>query len=75
MHVGFYNTENIRGRGAWQEKNGVVFHAGQQLIQDKKRYNLGGLDTKYSYVYNKAIDMPIEAPLIATEAGMIPKMS
>lgn len=73
-HVGFYNTENIRGRGAWQEKNGVVFHAGQQLIQDKKRYNLGGLDTKYSYVYNKAIDMPIEAPLLPTEAGMIPKM-
>lgn len=73
-HVGFYNTENIRGRGAWQEKSGVVFHAGQQLIQDKKRYNLGGLDTKYTYVYNKAIDMPIENPLSVGESAMISKL-
>lgn len=72
--VGYYDTENIRGRGAWQEKSGVVFHAGQQLISDKKRYNLGGLDTKFTYVYNKAIDMPIEDPLSMGESAMVAKL-
>jgi putative DNA primase/helicase len=73
-HVGFYNTDNIRGRGAWLEKNGVVFHAGQQLIQDNNRFGLGSLDTNYTYVYNKSIDMPIENPLSYGESAMLPKL-
>jgi putative DNA primase/helicase len=72
--LGFYDTHNIRGRGAWQEKQGVIFHTGNSLITGGQKYALDALKTEYTYEYRKAIEMPIEEPLSYGEAAMLPKL-
>ena len=72
--LGFYNTDNIRGRGAWQEKKGVVYHTGNELIFKEKRYKLGVLETEYTYEHRKNLNIPIEQPLTAVEAAGLTKL-
>lgn len=72
--LGYYDTENIRGRGAWHDKNGILFHTGNQIISDNKRFSLGGIDTDYTYEHRKAIDIPVENPLLVDESGQLTKL-
>jgi putative DNA primase/helicase len=72
--LGYYNTENIRGRGAWQEKTGVIFHTGNQLISDNQRHGLGSIDTNYTYEHRKALNIPVEHPLSVQESAQLTKL-
>jgi putative DNA primase/helicase len=56
--VGYFDLQSIRGRGAWKESDRIIFHTGMQLLSEKIRYNLGSIDTDFTYEMRKNIRIP-----------------
>jgi putative DNA primase/helicase len=61
--VGYFDLQSIRGRGAWKESDRIIFHTGMQLLSEKIRYNLGSIDTDFTYEMRKNIRIPIETQM------------
>lgn len=72
--VGYFDLQSIRGRGAWKESDRIIFHTGMQLLSDKIRYNLGSIDTDFTYEMRKNIRIPIETSMDKLECSLLTKI-
>jgi len=72
--VGYFDLQNIRGRGAWKESDRIIFHSGMQLLSDRIRYNLGTIDTEFTYEMRKNIRIPIDTPMDKIESSLLTKI-
>lgn len=67
--VGTFNSEAIRGRGAWFDEGRSVLHLGNQLLVDNVNYKLHDLKTKFIYEKKPALEaLKISRPLSNDEA-------
>jgi putative DNA primase/helicase len=72
--VGYFDLQSIRGRGAWKESDRIIFHTGMQLLSDKIRYNLGSIDTEFTYEMRKNIRIPIENMMDKLECAKLTRL-
>jgi len=72
--VGYFDLQNIRGRGAWKESDRIIFHSGMQLLTNKCRFNLGTIETEYTYEMRKNIKIPIESAMDKMESSLLTKI-
>jgi len=72
--VGYFDLQSIRGRGAWKESDRIIFHTGMQLLSYKIRYNLGSIDTKFTYEMRKNIRIPIENSMDKLECAKLTRL-
>lgn len=66
--VGPFKPDNIRGRGAWVDRNRVVLHGGDMLIIDGEPEPLGLIESKYIYEAAQSLDFKTKDPLGKEEA-------
>ena len=69
--IGIYDSDRIRGLGAWEDKGRSVLHLGDVLVVDGKRTQLNAFKTRY--IYERAISIADEEikPLKASEAAKV----
>jgi putative DNA primase/helicase len=72
--VGYFDLQSIRGRGAWKESDRIIFHTGMQLLSEKIRYNLGSIDTEFTYEMRKNIRIPIENMMDKLECAKLTRL-
>jgi putative DNA primase/helicase len=72
--VGYFDLQSIRGRGAWKESDRIIFHTGMQLLSDKIRYNLGSIETEFTYEMRKNIRIPIENSMDKLECAKLTRL-
>jgi putative DNA primase/helicase len=72
--VGYFDLQSIRGRGAWKESDRIIFHTGMQLLSEKIRYNLGSIDTEFTYEMRKNIRIPIESSMDKLECAKLTRL-
>ena len=72
--VGYFDLQSIRGRGAWKESDRIIFHTGMQLLSEKIRYNLGSIDTEFTYEMRKNIRIPIENSMDKLECAKLTRL-
>ena len=72
--VGYFDLQSIRGRGAWKESDRIIFHTGMQLLSEKIRYNLGSIDTEFTYEMRKNIRIPIEGMMDKLECAKLTRL-
>jgi putative DNA primase/helicase len=72
--VGYFDLQSIRGRGAWKESDRIIFHTGMQLLSDKIRYNLGSIETEFTYEMRKNIRIPIENMMDKLECAKLTRL-
>lgn len=71
---GFFTPGNMRGRGAWIEKSGVVFNTGADIITAGAKIPISGFSTPYAYNrgdeirLDPALYMPDEAARVMAGA-------
>lgn len=58
-HIGIYDPERVRGRGAWFDDGRIVLHLGDRLIVDGKVKKITTIKSKYIY----EAEIPIEGSL------------
>lgn len=51
-----FDSRRVRGRGAWIDRDRVVFHAGNELIVEGEAVGIGRLES--DYVYTRGIRLP-----------------
>lgn len=63
--AGFFEHENIRGIGAWIDKNKMVYNTGKHLLIDGVLQPIGehSLQTSYLYQATKDIGLDLNSPL------------
>lgn len=64
---GIYDPTRIRGRGAWIDKNRLVYHHGSHLTVDGQHMRI--TDIKSGYVYPLGRSMPEPATAMTDEEG------
>jgi putative DNA primase/helicase len=70
LKVGIFNTEKIRGRGAWMDQGQPVFHNGGDLIVNGKTVNFNEFtDTKFIYEAGYNLGYTKTTPLKNTESS------
>ncbi len=62
---GIFDTERIRGRGAWIDDGRVVYHHGSHLSVDGERVGVTRIESQY--VYERAKSMPEPADTMLTD--------
>ena len=60
---GIYDPDRIRGRGAWFDRDSIVFHHGDYLTVDGKRKEVGNFGAHYVYEMQRQLPPPSEKPL------------
>jgi len=60
---GIFDTERIRGRGAWLDAGRVVYHHGSHLSVDGARTAVTSIQSSYVYELAKSMQMPAEVML------------
>lgn len=68
---GYFDSDRIRGRGAWRDEGRLVFHAGDRLIAGGVQMRLPDIDSNFAYQKKKALGFTMQEPLTATEARQI----
>lgn len=66
--VGVFNTDHIRGRGAWIDDHRVVVHSGDRLIVDGDTTAVTDLDSSYIYEVNQPLNLR-RGPAITPQQG------
>jgi putative DNA primase/helicase len=67
--IGVFDSDCIRGRGAWLDDGRVVFHLGDRLIVDGERHSvLKPPPSRYHYEQARHLDGPSDAPLSDKDA-------
>ena len=73
---GVFDSDRIRGRGAWVDANRVIFHLGMRMIVDNKEQTVShGLPSYYFYEHAKPLDGPSDTPLDDDQAMDIFKLA
>jgi len=62
---GFFTPGNMRGRGAWVEKSGVVFNTGADIISGGGKIPISGFATPYAY--NRGDEIRIDPELYMSD--------
>lgn len=57
---GIFDTEKIRGRGAWIDDGRVVYHHGSHLSVDGKPMDVTEIDSNYVYEMAKSMQLPAD---------------
>lgn len=60
--IGIYDTDRLRGRGAWFDAGRSVLHLGNRLIVDGEPVQIRSFDTEYIYESGKAYDLTAGQP-------------
>jgi putative DNA primase/helicase len=60
---GIYDPDRIRGRGAWFDRERIVFHHGNYLTVDGVEREIGSFDTHYVYEMQRQLPAPAENAL------------
>jgi putative DNA primase/helicase len=69
QQFGIFSEKNVRGRGAWHDKNRTVVHTGTHLIVNGVHVRLGDLDTKYIYEIGETLGFSCDNKLSVKEAN------
>jgi putative DNA primase/helicase len=71
-HVGVFDADRIRGRGAWLDDGRTVFHLGDRLIVDSEPHSvLTPPPTRFFYEQARRLDGPSATPLSDEDAMRI----
>ncbi|UNY40517.1 DNA primase [Pararheinheimera phage vB_PsoM_KLER1-1] len=63
--IGIYDTDRLRGRGAWFDAGRSVLHMGNRLIVDGLPFSIRDFQTDYIYESGKAYDLTAgQSPLV-----------
>ncbi len=68
--IGYFDSDNLRGRGAWIDKGRIVFHAGDKLFIDGQKRPLGK-PSNSKFIYEAGVPLEVDNllnPLSAKEA-------
>jgi putative DNA primase/helicase len=71
QQVGIFRGENIRGRGAWLDKEKVVIHTGDKIIVNGRVFDLGDYRSDYIYEQGGPLGYDIGNPLNKKEASLL----
>lgn len=71
---GYFSNDKMRGRGAWLDHGRIVVHTGTDLIIDGKKRGLGVDDTEFVYELGSALNLSVDDPLSADDAGKLSKV-
>jgi putative DNA primase/helicase len=71
MARGFFDDENVRGRGAWSDGKDVTIHAGDHLIINGRVTNLAKQKGRYVYQSGRPLHLNVDNPLTTAEANRI----
>ena len=72
--IGVFKARNIRGRGAWLDKNRTVLHVGHHLIVNGVPSPLGSIESKYIYEQSEPIEFDVNSPVGTAQAHKFVKM-
>ncbi len=71
-HIGYFNPDNIRGRGAWYDRGRSVFNVGDRLIVDGVQEHLSAVDSEFIYTRRRPMkDIDLRRTLADLEARKI----
>lgn len=68
QRAGVWDTDLIRGRGAWWDDGRPAVHLGSKVVLDGKAHLLRDAPTDYVYEESRPIDLSIDNPLPNAEA-------
>lgn len=68
---GIFDTEKIRGRGAWLDDGRVVYHHGSHLSVDGQPVDVTRIKSKYVYELAKSMQMPADTMMTDQEGQRI----
>lgn len=60
---GIFDTEKIRGRGAWLDEGRVVYHHGSHLTVAGEPVDVTKIESRYVYELDKSMQMPADEML------------
>lgn len=72
---GIYDTDRVRGRGAWMDKGRSVFHHGDRLTVDGQEVGITRIKSSYVYPMAKSMPEPAAAMLTAEEGAHLVKVA
>lgn len=68
---GIFDTEKIRGRGAWIDEGRVVYHHGSHLSVNGEHVDVTKIKSRYVYEMDKSLQMPHDQMLTDEEGKRI----
>lgn len=71
---GFFNVNNIRGRGAWWDGENVAIHLGDQVLMGDKSYKPSKVPSRYVYEQGFPLKADLDNPLDTKEANKFVKL-
>lgn len=71
--VGIYSDKNVRGAGAWEDDERIVFHTGEKLLVNGTDHELNDIPrSRYLYALRPSISEPrTDAPLTVSECKLL----
>lgn len=60
---GIYDPDRVRGRGAWFDRDRIVFHHGNYLTVDGKEQAIGEFNTQFVYEMQRELQRPAATAL------------
>lgn len=67
--AGVFDSDVVRGIGAWFDAGRTVVHAGTHIVEQGKEYTLEGYNSKYIYEANHPFDFNVVEPLSNKDAA------
>lgn len=64
---GIFDTEKLRGRGAWIDEDRVVYHHGDHLSVNGEYCDVTKIKSRYVYELAKSMQMPADEPMSDAE--------
>jgi putative DNA primase/helicase len=65
---GVYDSDNIRGIGAWYDEGRVIVHAGTHLVSKGAKHDLREFESKHIYEANKPFGFELKPPASTKDA-------
>lgn len=60
---GYFSPGDMRGRGAWQDKGGIVFNTGAAIITETDTVSISDYESEFAYTRGAQLDVAAVAPL------------
>jgi len=73
--IGMFSVSKIRGRGAWIEGERFVYHSGDIVYVDGRRFTLNEYRSKYIYEVGNPLGIDLSNPLPREQANVFLQMS
>jgi len=71
FRIGVFDSQKIRGRGAWFDDNRIVLHLGNKLVVDNKQMEIQDLKTEYVYELAAPTEISYSEPLERKDANKL----